>query len=114
MFKRASSSSQQIRLNAPIWTSSSNVFTPKIATNAKKASGSRGFAYDDLLKWDTVNLDIFWIRDESQKTARICLILTFWRSKIAEELEAALEQFSAIAEDLKRWTLVRLVKLQPE
>jgi type I restriction enzyme M protein len=29
-----------------------------------KSDRFKGFAYDDLLKRDKVNLDIFWLRDE--------------------------------------------------
>jgi type I restriction enzyme M protein len=63
----------------------------------------KGFACDDLLKRDKVNLDNFWLRDESlEDGARVCLILDVVALEIAEKLEAALEQFAAIAEDLKR------------
>lgn len=31
----------------------------------KESEGFKGFAYDDLFKRDKVNLDIFWLSDES-------------------------------------------------
>ena len=62
----------------------------------------KGFAYDDLLKRDKVNLDIFWLRDESLEDSANLPDADVLALEIAEELEAALEQFSAIAEDLKR------------
>jgi type I restriction enzyme M protein len=75
---------------------------PKTATNGRKASDSKGFPYDELLKRDKVNLDIFWLRDESLEDSANLPNPNVLALEIAEELEAALEQFSAIAEDLKR------------
>src|ERR1700738_3068041 len=62
----------------------------------------KGFAYEDLLKRDKVNLDIFWLRDESLEDSANLPDPDILALEIAEELEAALEQFAAIAEDLKR------------
>jgi type I restriction enzyme M protein len=47
-------------------------------------------------------LDIFWLRDESLEDSANLPDPDVLALEIAEELEAALEQFSAIAEDLKR------------
>ena len=71
--------------------------------NAPKASGSRFkcFAYEDLLKRDKVNLDIFWLRDESLEDSANLPDPGVLALEIAEELEAALTQFATIAEDLK-------------
>jgi len=55
-----------------------------------------------LLKRDKVNLDIFWLRDESLEDSANLPDPGVLALEIAEELEAALEQFTAIAEDLKR------------
>ena len=60
----------------------------------------RAFSYDELMARDKVNLDIFWLRDESlQETANLPDpdVLAV---EIVDDLEAALEQFRAIAEDL--------------
>src|SRR5271169_4197328 len=62
------------------------------------------FAYDDLLKRDKVNLDIFWLRDESLEDSANLPDPDVLAPEIAEELEAALKQFAAIAEDWKRNT----------
>jgi type I restriction enzyme M protein len=67
----------------------------------KESERFKGFAYDDLLKRDKVNLDIFWLRDESLEDSANLPDPDILALEIAEELEAALEQFSAIAEDLK-------------
>src|SRR4029077_18566198 len=60
------------------------------------------FIYEDLLKRDKVNLDIFWLKDESLEDSANLPDPDLLALEIAEELEAALEQFAAIAEDLKR------------
>jgi type I restriction enzyme M protein len=60
------------------------------------------FPCGDLLQRDKVNLDIFWLRDESLEDSANLSDSDVLALEIAEELEAALEQFAAIAEDLKR------------
>jgi type I restriction enzyme M protein len=55
-----------------------------------------------LLKRDKVNLDIFWLRDESLEDSAVLPDPDVLALEIVEELEAALEQFAAIAEDLER------------
>jgi type I restriction enzyme M protein len=69
------------------------------AENHKRIESERfkGFAYDDLLKHD-VNLDIYWLRNESLEDSANLTDPDVLALEIAEELEAALEQF---AEDLK-------------
>lgn len=60
----------------------------------------RSFDYDGIVQRDKVNLDIFWLRDESLEGADSLPELDVIAAEIAEDLEAALEQFRAIAEDL--------------
>lgn len=67
-----------------------------------KPSGSKASSTTNLLKRDKVNLDIFWLRDESLEDSANLPDPHVLALEIAEELEAALEQFAAIAEDLKR------------
>jgi type I restriction enzyme M protein len=59
------------------------------------------FKYDELLKRDKVNLDSFWLKDESLEDAEELPRPDVLAQEIADDLEAALEQFSAIAEKLK-------------
>jgi type I restriction enzyme M protein len=59
----------------------------------KEGERFKGFAYDDLLKRDKVNLDIFWLRDESLEDSANLPDPDLLALEIAEELEAALEQF---------------------
>jgi type I restriction enzyme M protein len=59
------------------------------------------FTYDELLKRDKVNLDIFWLKDEALEESANLPDPDVIALEITEDLEAALEQFAAIAEDLK-------------
>lgn len=60
----------------------------------------RVFDYDDLMQRDKVNLDIFWLRDESLEDTDNLPEPAVLAREIVEELEAALEQFRGILEDL--------------
>jgi len=59
------------------------------------------FTYDELLKRDKVNLDIFWLKDESLEESANLPAPDVVAREISDDLEAALEQFATIAEDLK-------------
>jgi len=58
------------------------------------------FSYDELLKRDKLSLDLFWLRDESLADADDLPTPGALAASIVEDLQAALEQFMAIAEDL--------------
>jgi type I restriction enzyme M protein len=60
----------------------------------------RSFAYDELMAQDKVNLDIFWLRDESLVDTADLPEPDVLAADIVEDLQAALEQFREIAEDL--------------
>jgi len=47
-----------------------------------------------------VSLDLFWLRDESLEGADTLASPDVLAASIVEDLQAALEQFTAIAEDL--------------
>jgi type I restriction enzyme M protein len=61
----------------------------------------RSYSYDELMARDKVNLDIFWIRDESLEETANLPEPDLLAEEIVEDLEAALDQFRAIAEDLE-------------
>lgn len=61
----------------------------------------RPFDYDDLIKRDKVSLDLFWLRDDSLEGADALPAPDVLAASIVEDLQAALEQFAAIADDLK-------------
>src|SRR5688572_19910386 len=62
----------------------------------------RPFTYEDLAKRDKVNLDIFWLKDESLEDSANLPDPRMIALEITQDLEAALEQFATIAEDLER------------
>ena len=58
------------------------------------------FSYDDLVKRDKANLDIFWLRDESMEDSASLPPPDQIAEEILEDLRAALEQLEEIAGDL--------------
>ena len=61
----------------------------------------RSYGYDELVKRDKANLDITWIRDESLEESDNLPEPDVLAQDIADDLQAALEQFAAIAEELR-------------
>jgi type I restriction enzyme M protein len=51
---------------------------------------------------DELNLDIFWLKDESLEDSANLPDPDVIAAEIVEDLEAALQQFAAIAQDLKK------------
>ena len=60
----------------------------------------RQFSYEDLMKRDKVNLDIFWLRDESMEDTANLPPPDQIAEEIVEDLRSALEQLEEIAADL--------------
>ena len=60
----------------------------------------RVFPYDELLARDKVNLDIFWLRDESLEDTANLPDPEILAAEIVDDLQTALEQFGSIYEDL--------------
>ena len=54
----------------------------------------------DSINGDKVNLDIFWLKDESLEDSANLPAPDIIATEIMEDLQAALEQFSEIANDL--------------
>lgn len=61
----------------------------------------RVFDYEDLMKRDKANLDIFWLKDQSLEDSEDLPDPDVLAQEIADDLQAALEQFTAIAEKVK-------------
>ncbi len=61
----------------------------------------RSFGYEELTSRDKANLDIFWLRDESLEGSEDLQPPDVIAAEIADNLEAALEQFAEIHEDLR-------------
>jgi type I restriction enzyme M protein len=77
-------------------------YNPKNRHERKESERFKGFAYDDLLKRDKVNLDIFWLKDDALEESANLPAPHIIAEEITEDLETALENFAAIAEDVKR------------
>ena len=60
----------------------------------------RGFTYDELVKRDKANLDIFWLKDDSLEESANLPAPDVIAREIVEDLQAALEQFAAIADEI--------------
>ncbi|NUQ84430.1 MAG: SAM-dependent DNA methyltransferase [Anaerolineales bacterium] len=60
----------------------------------------RSFTYEELLARDKVNLDIFWLRDESLEDSTNLPSPDVLAAEIMEDLRTALDQFEGIAEEL--------------
>ena len=60
----------------------------------------RAYPYEELTQRDKASLDIFWLRDESLEDSANLPDPDVLAAEIAEDLQAALDQFAQIAEDL--------------
>jgi type I restriction enzyme M protein len=77
-------------------------YNPKNRHERKESERFKGFAYDELIKRDKVNLDIFWLKDDSLEESANLPAPEIIAQEITDDLETALEQFATIAEDLKK------------
>jgi type I restriction enzyme M protein len=75
-------------------------YKPKNRQNRKESERFKAFDYDELVKRDKVNLDIFWLKDEALEESANLPDPAVIAADITADLEAAMEQFAAIAEDL--------------
>jgi type I restriction enzyme M protein len=58
------------------------------------------FTYEELMQRDKVNLDIFWLKDESLEDSANLPAPDVLAHEIAENLESALDQFTTISQSL--------------
>jgi type I restriction enzyme M protein len=78
-----------------------NRHTRKATWSDKKPAGRwRAYDYDELIARDKASLDIFWLKDESLEDSANLLDADIIAQEIVDDLEAALEQFRLIANDL--------------
>ena len=77
-------------------------YNPKNRHKRTESERFKSFTYDELLKRDKVNLDIFWLKDEALEESANLPAPEIIAQEISDDLEAALEQFATIAEDLKK------------
>lgn len=78
-----------------------NSYNPKDRHNRKENERFKSFTYDELTKRDKANLDIFWLKDEALEDSANLPAPEIIAADIAADLEAALEQFAEIMDDLK-------------
>ena len=69
--------------------------------NRKETERFKSFTYDELTKRDKVNLDIFWLKDDALEESADLPDPEIIAAEITADLEAAMEQFATIAEDLQ-------------
>jgi type I restriction enzyme M protein len=74
----------------------------------------RAFPYEELVQRDKASLDIFWLRDESLEDSANLPDPDVLAAEIVEDLQAALEQFTQIAEDLPAANAVANASAAPE
>jgi type I restriction enzyme M protein len=69
----------------------------------KKPDGRwRAYDYGELIARDKSSLDIFWLKDDSLEDSANLPDPDVLAQEIVDDLEAALQQFATIAEDLKK------------
>ena len=78
-----------------------NRHTRKATWSDKKPDGRwRSYTYDELIARDKASLDIFWLKDDSLEDSANLPNPDIIAQEIVDDLEAALEQFRLIANDL--------------
>ena len=75
-------------------------YNPKNRHDRQETDRFHSFPYDDLLQRDKVSLDIFWLKDDSLEDSNSLPSPDILAVEIIENLQAALEQFGSIAEEL--------------
>ncbi len=77
-------------------------YNPKNRHERKESERFKSFSYEELVKRDKLNLDTFWLKDESLEDSANLPDPDIIAQEIVEDLEAALSQFATIAADLKK------------
>ena len=77
-------------------------YNPQNRRDRQETKRFKPFTYDELMQRDKVSLDIFWLRDESLEDTESLPGPEVLAGEIVENLQAALEQFSSIYDELQR------------
>lgn len=77
-------------------------YNPENRHDRAESERFKSFTYDELTKRDKVNLDIFWLKDVALEESANLPPPDVIAQEISDDLEAALEQFATIAEDLNK------------
>ena len=78
-----------------------NCYNPENRREREETERFKVFTYEELIKRDKVNLDIFWLKNESLDDFENLPDPLILAREIMEDLETALEQFSDLYEDLE-------------
>ena len=76
-------------------------YNPENRHERKETERFKVFTYEDIIKRDKTNLDIFWLKDESLGDSENLPNPKILALEIAEDLESALEEFKRIYEVLE-------------
>jgi type I restriction enzyme M protein len=76
-------------------------YNPENRHQREESERFHAFSYDDIMKRDKVSLDIFWLKDDSLEDSENLPDPDVLAMEITENLEAALEQFAGIWEELE-------------
>lgn len=76
-------------------------YNPENKHERKETDRFKAFTYEDIMKRDKTNLDIFWLKDESLGDSENLPNPKILALEIAEDLESALEEFKRIYEVLE-------------
>jgi type I restriction enzyme M protein len=77
-------------------------YNPKNRHERKEGERFKSFTYEELAERDKLNLDIFWLKDESLEDSANLPDPDIIAQEIVEDLEAAIAQFAEIVADLKQ------------
>ena len=75
-------------------------YNPENRHDRKETERFKAFTYEELMKRDKVSMDIFWLKDDSLEDSENLPAPEVIAREIVENLEAALEQFRGIEEEL--------------
>ena len=75
-------------------------YNPQNRHERKETERFHVFTYEELMQRDKVNLDIFWLKDESLEDSANLPAPDVLAHEIAENLESALDQFTTISQSL--------------
>ena len=76
-------------------------YNPENRHDRQESDRFRRFSYEELAQRDKLNLDIFWLRDESMEDSANLPEPDEIANEIIEDLQTALEQLEEIAADLE-------------
>ncbi|MHA1286547.1 MAG: N-6 DNA methylase [Candidatus Thorarchaeota archaeon] len=76
-------------------------YNPENRFERKESERFKSFTYEELMQRDKVNLDIFWLKDQSLEDLENLPEPEVIAEEIVQNLEAALEEFRDVYENLK-------------